>query len=176
MAQAGAHICYLYQDDEERRRVITAFIRSGLAVGEAVDVFADVPNAKLAERLAEVGPLEEAERARLVVASALSTFAPGDRFVPARMLRRLRDTYRRGLHNECSGARVIGEMTWALHGLPGSKKLARYEAQINGLIATHPMTVLCYYDMRRFDGATAFDVLRVHPELLVGGQLVTNPY
>ena len=34
----------------------------------------------------------------------------------------------------------------------------------------------CQYDARRFDGATLFDVLNVHPMMIIRGQVVRNPY
>ncbi len=34
----------------------------------------------------------------------------------------------------------------------------------------------CQYDARRFDGATLFDVLKVHPMMIIRGQVVRNPF
>jgi hypothetical protein len=35
---------------------------------------------------------------------------------------------------------------------------------------------MCQYDARRFDGATLYKVLQVHPYMVAQGQLVQNPY
>jgi hypothetical protein len=35
---------------------------------------------------------------------------------------------------------------------------------------------MCQYDARRFDGATIFDVINVHPVMLVRGHLIRNPF
>jgi DcmR-like sensory protein len=174
----GAHICYLYHDDEERRTLIPEFIRGGLAAGEMVAYFADVVEPGMPEELEELGllPIDEARQHHLVPRSAVSTYCPRNRFVPKASLAMLRGYYERGCAEGLSGTRICGEMGWALRGIPGSEQLLDYESRINGLIAASPMTVLCAYDMRRFDGATAFAVLGMHPMLLVHGQIASNPY
>jgi hypothetical protein len=35
---------------------------------------------------------------------------------------------------------------------------------------------MCQYDARRFDGATLFKVLQVHPYMVAQGQIVRNPF
>jgi hypothetical protein len=92
------------------------------------------------------------------------------------MLDRLRDIY--VLHHAagCAGARATGEMTWALHDIPGSDRLIEYEGRINDLLKTYPLTAICQYDTRRFDGATIFEVLSVHPIMIVHGQIMRNPF
>jgi hypothetical protein len=174
----GAHICYIYHDDEERRGLISSFVRSGLSAGEAVAYFAGVAEARLTEWLEELGilPVGEAERNRLAVTPALSTCCPGNSFVPETLLARLREVQRRGCADGMHGARVWGEMSWALRGIPGSERLVEFESRINSLLAIHPMTVFCEYDIRRFDGATAFDILGVHPMMVACGQVIRNPY
>jgi hypothetical protein len=176
---AGAHICYLYHDDDERRRVIPAFVKSSLSAGMVVSYFADVPDeGSLTEALEELGvlPVDKMDQNRLEIFQATSFCCPDNRFVPAAMLARLRGRYARGRANGDNGACVAAEMTWALHGIPGTEKLVAFEDRINGVVATHPMTILCQYDMRRFDGATAFGILGVHPMLLSHGQVIPNPY
>ena len=67
-------------------------------------------------------------------------------------------------------------MGWALEGLPGTERLIEYEARVNTVVAEYPCTACCQYDARRFDGATLFHVLSVHPAMVVHGQVVRNPY
>lgn len=73
------------------------------------------------------------------------------------------------------GACASGEMSWALRGVPGSERLTEYEALINTIVREYPTTAVCQYDARRFDGATLFDVLAVHPMMIIRGQVVRNP-
>jgi NADH:ubiquinone oxidoreductase subunit B-like Fe-S oxidoreductase len=67
-------------------------------------------------------------------------------------------------------------MTWTLKGIPGSERLLEYEVLLSTVIANFPHSGMCQYDARRFDGATLFNVLKVHPWMIVRGKIVQNPY
>ena len=67
-------------------------------------------------------------------------------------------------------------MTWALRCLSDSDRLMEYEALLNTVTDTFPHSGMCQYDARIFDGATLFKVLRVHPYMIVQGQIVNNPF
>ena len=81
-----------------------------------------------------------------------------------------------GLVAGYAGGRLTGEMSWALKHIPGSDRLIEYEGRINDLLKTYPLTAICQYDTRRFDGATIFEVLSVHPIMIVHGQIMRNPF
>jgi hypothetical protein len=175
----GTHICYLFNDDNERKRFMPAYVHSGIEEQETVDYVADVPTHDLLDHVAEdLGlnmPYAQWQN-RLALATALETYCPDGHFSPDEMLDRLRDMYmvRRGAG--CPGVRASGEMTWALRGIPGSERLVEYEARINDLVRDVPLTVMCQYDTRRFDGGTIFEILNVHPIMVVRGQILRNPF
>lgn len=176
----GTHICYLYNDDEERRHILPPFVENGLAEQEAVDYFADVPSrtelAQVAANLHLGAATETGMRGLFELATALDAYCPNGQFVPDVMLDRLREIYVRRRQAGFSGSRVTGEMSWALRGIPGSERVVEYEARINDLVREVPITVLCQYDARKFDGATIFDVLNVHPIMIVRGHVLRNPF
>lgn len=70
----------------------------------------------------------------------------------------------------------MGEMAWALRGVPGSDQLVEYEASISRLVDKVPLNVLCQYDTEQFDGGTIFEILCVHPLMVIRGQIMRNPY
>jgi hypothetical protein len=39
-----------------------------------------------------------------------------------------------------------------------------------------PLTVMCQYDARKFDGSTIYDVINVHPIMIVRGHILRNPF
>ena len=176
---AGTHMCYIYNDDTERRQVVSKYVESGLQGHEKVGYFVDlvVPQDMPADPSAFGIDLPSAIDARgLSITSTLDTYCPDGTFVPERMLEKLRSMYRSALAEGYAGARASGETSWALEDIPGSERLIEYEARINVVVRKHPTTVVCQYDARRFDGATLFDVLNVHPMMIVRGQVVRNPY
>lgn len=174
----GTHICYIYDDDEERQTVVNAFVESGLKEEERVLYFVeDMEPEALRALLAENGiEIPLADDDRLTVEPADEVYCPDHRFVPERMLGTLRSAYTESLEHGFRGARATGEMSWALKGFPGSDRLIDYEAGINLVVREYPITAVCQYDVRRFDGATIFNVLNVHPMMIVRGQVVRNPY
>jgi hypothetical protein len=173
------HACYIFADDAEWEVVVASFVAAGLAQHERVSYFADIEAAAVgAAHLEGLGIDVGAHTAAgaLDIRRALDTYCPDGRFDPERMLETLRSAYVDAQAKSFAGMRLTGEMTWALRGLPGSERLVEYEARINTLEGPCPGTILCQYDARRFDGATLFDMLSVHPAMMVRGQLVHNPY
>lgn len=176
---AGTHMCYIFNDDAERLDLIARFVESGLQGHEKVSYFADQLSPEdMRAHLFESGvqlPPEMDER-EFSISRALDTYCPDGRFVPERMLQNLRSMHRSSIDEGYTGARATGEMTWALRGIPGSERLIEYEALINTVVREFPTTAICQYDARRFAGATLFDVLNVHPMMVIRGQVVRNPY
>jgi hypothetical protein len=175
----GTHMCLIYDDDNERRGLISKFLGAGIRGGEKVAYFVDTITTDevrnwLAEMDVEIPRCEASGRFAVTVAE--KTYCPNGKFVPEEMLNTLR-VYHRGVEDEgYPGCRVSGEMSWALRGIPGSDRLMEYEALVNDVLMTNPITAICQYDARRFDGALVFDVLKVHPMMVVHGQIVRNPY
>lgn len=68
-------------------------------------------------------------------------------------------------------------MTWALRDLPGVAQLVAYEGKLNAFLPRYPQVILCLYDLEKFsDGQVLIDLLRTHPKVLLGGQVLENPW
>lgn len=159
----GTHLCMIFNDERERQKSIFKFLAAGLTANEKVDYLVDTktPQEFMDAFLENIDEdLKKSERLRnLNLWVAENIYCPhGNR--------------EKGFSN----ARASGEMTWALKGIPGSDRLMEYEALINELVVTHPITAVCQYDTNCFDGKTIFDVLRVHPMVISHGQIIQNPF
>ena len=176
---AGTHICLVFREESVRRDIVGHFVESGVMDDERVFYFADsaepgeVVNWLEALDVDVSAPLE---RHSLTIDRATATYCPDGTFVPERMLDTLKSAYSGAQSAGYPNSRVTGEMSWALRGFPGSDRLMEYEAAINTVVKTHPITAMCQYDANHFDGETIFRALQVHPYMVMGGQLVKNPY
>ncbi len=176
---AGIHICQIFGDDDERNDALFGFILKGLQDGERAACFSDRINFdEVKERLREEGiDIGRAMANRdLTLSGTAKVYFEGGRFDPDRMLTRLKDFHRDAEDDGYRGARVIGEMMPDVVNTPGGYLLLEYEAGVNTLIREHPITAVCQYDARAFDGAMLMDVLNAHPLMVVRGAVVRNPF
>lgn len=177
--EMGTHICLIYSSEEERKYIISRFLERGLAGNERVAYFADnVDKTVVRDWLEELGvDISQGDVKRsFVLANTNQVYHPSGTFVPEEMLNTLKNFYLRSIEEEYSGARGTAEMEWAVKGIPGSERLMEYESKINLIVKDYPITALCQYDVNKFDGATILECLKVHPYMIVKGQVVNNPY
>ena len=173
---AGTHMCLIYSQESERRTIIGKFLESGMLAQEKVAYFADTLSPEeVRSWLLNMG-IDLPESDGFSITDAVKTYSPSGEFVPETMLNTLREFYGQAKRSGYPNARVSGEMSWALKGIPGSERLMEYEALVNEVLITHPVTAICQYDANRFSGATILDVLKVHPMMVVHGQIVQNPF
>ena len=172
----GTHMCLIFNDENERKKVISKFLLSGINAGEKVAYFTDEPNplhiigwmTKYGLNLLENEPFD--------ILLAKDVYCPKGYFSPKEMIRTLKNFYKVSQKGGYSAARVSGEMSWALKGISGSEQLIEYEALVNKVLLTHPITAICQYDANQFDGATILNILKVHPLMIVYGKIIQNPY
>jgi hypothetical protein len=105
-----------------------------------------------------------------------TTYLAGGEFTPSDMLA----FWTTGMTNAAlegySFYRLVGEMTWALRDAPGVEHLVGYESELNRVTPSYPVVVLCLYDLDRFSGEVVVNIVKTHPQVLVRGILVENPY
>lgn len=171
----GVHICLIYDNEEERQDVVLRFIEAGIRAGERVAYFAESMSSEDVRVWLEARGVTVPETGRFDVMPAAQVYCPDGHFSIEAMLEKWRafdaETKAAGFH----AARVTGETAWSRE-VPGGERIAEYCSRLNGALAGSSVGALCQYDANRFDGGTLLDVLRVHPLMLVGAQVVQNPY
>lgn len=175
----GSHICQIYSDDEERFTALLKFVETGLKRREATACFSvNLDTDTMTDWLlrSNVDLVAERQQGHLTLADSESTYFENDRFDPDRILSLLTRFHEMSLTTGRSGARAIGEMSPNILKIRDGSRLFEYEARVNGLLKEHPVTAVCQYDARRFDGATIMDVLIVHPFMVVRGNVIQNPF
>jgi hypothetical protein len=175
----GAHVCQIFSDDEERDLALLKFLSKGLAIGEKTACFSGNLDEK---RLEEFTSRSQVHLGNAKEAGAFQHFGvhevyfQGGVFEPDRMLGLLAAFHDGAREEGYKAARVIGEMDPDVLSIRGGNRLLEYEARVSILLRQHPVTSMCQYDARLFDGATIMDVLRVHPMMVVRDMVVRNPY
>jgi len=173
--QEGTHMCLIYKDDEEREKIISQYLLTGLLNYEKVSYFAfKARSEEIIESLKNAGVVVNEQN--LDVLNAQETYCPNGKFVPEEMLETLRQFYNTSIEKGYKSCRVSGEMHWALQQISGSERLMEYEALVNNVLVTHPVTAICQYDARKFSGELIIDCLKVHPYMIINGQVIENPY
>jgi len=176
---AGTHICHIFSDDEERYEALAAFLHAGVREGEraACIVSDQLDPAKLATHL---GRLEldletlQADEALALLGAREFYFKEGcfDPDLPLARLTRLREEALK----DGRAARAMGEMCPEIGRLEGGRTLIDYERRVGLFLQEQRMMAVCQYDAAAFDGATIMDVLRVHPVMLLRGEVIYNPF
>lgn len=174
----GTHMCFVYDSEDDRRRVMAPYLAAGLEAGERVAYLSHFAPEEVLEWLGEAGVVAATTESRgaVHVLPAEPTYCPDGSFEPERMLDALREFRAQADEAGYAGFRASGEMGWALQGIPGSERLLEYEAKLNYVFPECGITGICQYDANRWDGATLLHVLRVHPYMVVRGQVLENPY
>jgi hypothetical protein len=176
---AGVHICQIFQDDKERKDALMSYVLSGLQSGERTACFSDkTAEPEVSEFLGRHGVSCEKTKASgaFTLAATQDIYFEGDRFDPERMLGVLRQYHERSVADGYPAARVIGEMTPAIQHVPGGSRLLEYESKVSLLLREHPVTCVCQYDATTFDGAMIMNILKVHPLMILRGNVIRNPF
>jgi hypothetical protein len=171
----GVHICYIYDDDAERQYVMSKYLESGLLTNEKVLCLVE----KLTpDEMPDSPSSMNLKPGALTFLDSVQGYCPTGSFNGENTLKMIRDFYHQAVDIEgYDGARGSGHMTWSLDSERTSEEaLLEYEAHVNHLSAEFPCTNICQYDARRFSGRMIMNILRIHPMVIIRGQIVKNPY
>ncbi|WP_229074702.1 MEDS domain-containing protein [Actinoplanes sp. DH11] len=159
----GDHACVVIEDDETRRRSLLTFIRGGLRDGQRILYYGPAEPALTAE----LAPALADDRLRM--ATPQESYLAAGRFDPEAMMRGWRDAAAEARADGFRGLRAIGDMSWASRPVPGSERLAWYEANVNRVFAEGDAMAMCLYDRRLFSDVDLRRVTWSHPATLDAG-------
>jgi len=165
------HICLFFLNPDEQWRMVRPYILAYLNAHVPVLYIEDsVPPSRLLELLRAEGlPLEELiARGFLRMLSPAQTYLLGGSFDAQRMLSFIEAAILEVLAAGYTHILIIGEMTWSLEAGQDAEQLKTYEARLNPIVEKYPeATIVCQYDLRRFDGPSVLDALLTHPSVHV---------
>jgi MEDS: MEthanogen/methylotroph, DcmR Sensory domain len=173
---AGSHVCAFYRGDEDRDRLLSGYLGAGLAAGDKCICVVD--SELTAKRLRSLtrSSARGYSGHQLDIHLPESTYLAGGEFTTSHMLTFWTEGMLKAELEGYSFIRLAGEMTWALRDAPGVENLIGYESELNRVTSSYPVVVLCLYDLDLFSGEVVINVVKTHPQVLVRGVLVENPY
>jgi MEDS: MEthanogen/methylotroph, DcmR Sensory domain len=173
----GSHICAFYRGDPDRDRLLTGYLGAGLAAGDKCICIVDSAGAaRQLEALPGAHAGQQPCHGKLDIYLPESTYLADGEFTTSAMLTFWTESVTKAEIEGYSFCRLVGEMTWALRDVPGVEHLVGYESELNRFTSSNPVVVLCLYDLDRFSGEIVVNVVKTHPQVLVHGSLVENPY
>ena len=173
------HVCAFFNSRDDEYRVTVPFIKEGFDAGDKVIHIVD-PSRRSdhLQRLASSGidTASKQESGQFALYDWGETFFADGPFDPDRQLELLDHALRAGREQGFPVSRYVAHAEWALQAGASIDLLLEFEARVNKMWPRYADTVICTYDLARFDGDTVIDAFRTHPVVIVGGILQQNPF
>jgi MEDS: MEthanogen/methylotroph, DcmR Sensory domain len=172
------HACAFFHDPEEEYRLLLPFVQEGFAQHDKIFQIVDARHRD--ERLRRIAGLgidvASAEASgQLEVRPWESAYVREGRFDQHAMLALVEEVLGRG-KEQFGMTRLWANMEWSLEDFPGVDDIVEYESRLNEVTSRFDDVVVCTYDLNRFNATVVMDILRTHPQVIVGGILQENPF
>jgi len=175
--QRGAHICQLFESNQDQRETSRTFLQEGLSLGEYCLYLASDASFDDHYRALEVPNLDSVSRRREVavdVLSAIHWFMDGG-FSSVKQARRLWQLLESHLE-AFPGVRITSVMRWT-HDNITPEELCHWEATANLILDGNvDARALCQYDLHYHSPAETVAALRTHPIIMYGEKVGPNRY
>ena len=100
-----------------------------------------------------------------------NAYLRGNRFDQNAMLELIQEVLKDGRSSGFPLTRLWANMEWALDDLPGVHDIVEYETRLNHFLPNYDDVVVCTYDLSKFSAPVVMDIMRTHPQVIVGGVL-----
>ena len=169
MAHAGGqrHICLFFRDADEQWRNFRPYFLDHYKAGQpTIYLYDSSTKEDLAARLASEGiDAEQAQNDRLLqMYSSHDSYLKTGSFSADAMIENMRQFALGLIANGSERQLLVGEMSWFFKGAAGVEEIHEYESRLNELLAQLPsVTIVCHYDVRRFDAENVLHACCSHP-------------
>jgi len=175
----SCHACAFFHSREEEERVLLPFLKEGMQAGDRFfHVLRNDYQPARRRSLEDNGiDLTMAERTGQVELRPWEeAYLRGNRFDQDAMLDLIQQVLSDGKQQGYGLTRLWANMEWALEDLPGVHDIVEYETRLNHVLPKYDDVVVCTYDISKFSAAVVMDILRTHPEVIIGETLQKNPF
>lgn len=160
----GTHFCHFYETQQDLLDVLVPFFQTGLENNEfCIWIVSDLGSEEQArsallqafpgaDRHLSAGNIEIIPHSKWYVVDGV--------FDAQRVIAGWKERLGQALANGCAGMRVNGNEAWLTES--DWRNFARYEEQLDEMIANERMIVLCTYPLNVSSGSEVFEVARRH--------------
>jgi MEDS: MEthanogen/methylotroph, DcmR Sensory domain len=173
------HACAFFHSRDEEYELLLPWAKDGYEAGDQLFQVVDKEHRdERRRRLASCGiNLEKAESAgQLEVWAWEEAYLRGNRFDQHAMLDLVQSVLGEARSKGFPITRFWANMEWALEDLPGVHDIVEYEARASKVLPQYPAFVVCTYDLNKFSAPVVMDIMRTHPQVIIGGVLQENPF
>ncbi|MEA2904385.1 MAG: hypothetical protein QOI12_1772 [Alphaproteobacteria bacterium] len=172
------HVCAFFNSRDDEYNVMLPFLKDGIDGGDrAVYILDKSQRHERVQRLAAAGIDAAKAQAdgQLEVRPWDDAYLRAGRFDQHAMIELLEEVAKTA--SQSGGmTRLWATMEWALLDFPGVHDIVEYESRLNFLLPNYDMATVCTYDVTQFSASVLMDILRTHPQVIVGGILRENPF
>jgi hypothetical protein len=173
------HLCAFFDSPEEAVRYLSSFIEEGLDRGEKVVHIVDPTllgdYVSLWEN-AGVPVRNSLATGQFEVVSWNQAYLRTGGFDKFDTLQFIQDTIQQARQDGYSLTRIIGHGDFALSDNKWIDDLIEYESRLEEVLAQYEDPVVCVYDTNQLGAGVALDLLRTHPQAIIGGVFHANPF
>src|ERR1700704_885953 len=173
------HVCAFFNSRDAEEKVMLPFFKEGLDVGDrAIYILDKSQRSDRVQRLANTGvnPAEAEASGQLEVRPWENAYLRPGRFDQHAMIDLLEEVAKAATLRGPGMTRLWANMEWALLDFPGVHDIVEYESRLNYFLPNYDMATVCTYDVTKFSASVVMDILRTHPQVIVGGILRENPF
>lgn len=172
------HLALFYESTAAQLDAVSGYLAHGLDTGHRCVYLADANSpSRIENALREAGIDVTARTAAgdLAVRDASTVYLDGG-FDLDGTVAELRSEAEQSSLDGYEGLWLAGENTWAFDAEASFERIVDFEIAFDSACPDCPVTALCQYDLRRFDGSAAAKALRTHRQVIYDRALCENPF
>ena len=174
------HVCLFYSDADQQWANFKPYFLDHFHAGNPTVYLYDASSPEdIAARLYGEGIDAETAREKglLQLYSSQDSYLKIGRFSADLMIETMRGLAERMIAVGSERQLLVGEMSWFFSKAEGVKEIHDYEIRLNEMMVLLPsVTIVCHYDMTRFDAENALLACCSHPIVQLGDRLQTGFY
>lgn len=173
-----SHICMFYENREQQITALAEYFKSGLRLGQQCIYICDPTTAQFVRNVMVRAGMDvdgDVTDGSMRFLTPEDTYLEGGQFDGEKMIAKIETLIGEAYADGFNGLRGAGDAAWMLHANVTALEILQYESKCNRLFEQFPLMGLCQYDAHKFHDETLKLLMKTHPTILKGGEVLKNP-